>query len=85
MKLTRDERKWLRDVQRVLDACPSDRLGFYTIGDPQVTVYNRTKEEKINALMDAHDKMDFPQAVQDAKADLHINLDFPACVHSVAG
>lgn len=85
MKLTSDERKWLADLQAVLDACPSKRLGFYTIGDPEVSVYDHTKEAKIDALMSAKDNLDFGGAVQEAKAEIGVWLRFPNCVHSVAG
>lgn len=85
MKLTTAERKWLREMQTLLDACPSNRLGFYTIGDPDVGVYDRTREAKINDIMDTHGKMDFPQAVLDAKAETDFVLTFPNNVHSVAG
>jgi hypothetical protein len=50
--LTRDELKWLRRVQRALDACPSDRLGFYTTGDRNVTVFDTDKSAEIDASYD---------------------------------
>lgn len=85
MKLNAAEKKWLSDLQAVLDACPSDRLGFYTIGDPSVSVYDRRKEKQINALMDAKDNLDFPGAVYEAKGETDVDIRFPQCVHSVAG
>jgi hypothetical protein len=84
MKLTPAERQWLADVQTVLDRCPSDRFGFYTIGDAQVTVYDRRQEAKINELMDTNQVSDFPIAVDRLKAEI-TELNFPQCVHSVAG
>jgi hypothetical protein len=86
VKLNRAEKQWISDLQAVLDACPSKRLGFYTIGDPQVTIYDRSKEKAINALMDSHlSSLDFGAAVEKAKASTDAVLDFPAHVHSVAG
>lgn len=40
-KLTAAERKWLGDLQAVLDKCPSQRLGGYTIGDANITIYDK--------------------------------------------
>lgn len=86
MRLTLTEKQWLWNLQIVLDKCPSNRFGFYTIGDAQVIVYDRTKEKEINALMDDPlSKIDFPTAVERAKAETDYRLDFPANVHSVAG
>lgn len=85
MKLTAAEKKWIADVQEVLAACPSDRLGFYTIGDPDVVIYDRTKEKKITDIQISHGNMDFGDAVRKANAVLDISVRFPAHVHSVAG
>lgn len=85
MKLTAAERRWLKDLQAVLDACPSQRLGFYTIGDHDVSIYDRSKEAEINEALDANERMDFPSAVLKAKAETDTWLKFPAHVHSVAG
>ena len=35
-ELTAEERKWVKQVQKVLDKCPSKRIGFYTIGDNNI-------------------------------------------------
>ncbi len=40
MKLTKAENKWLEDLKAILASCPSKRLGFYTIGDPGISVYD---------------------------------------------
>ncbi len=82
--LTDIERKWLNKLQKVLNECPSDRLGFYTIGDPMVTVYDRTKEA---AIINRQDKScdDFGAAVTHCGADLNAYLTFPAQVASAAG
>lgn len=45
--LTAEERKWVRRVQKALKDCPSKRIGFFTIGDPQVTLYDLDKYEEI--------------------------------------
>jgi hypothetical protein len=86
VKLNAAEKKWIAELQAVLDACPSKRLGFYTIGDPQISIYDLRKEEKIGEVQDRG--LDFAAAVEKAGAEIDgtfVHLDFPACVHSVAG
>ena len=82
--LTAAEIKWVKRVQRALDACPSDRIGFATTGDANVTLHDRTKENKIHAVMNRRG-CDFCQAVDEQNADFFLTLNFPSNVHSVAG
>lgn len=84
VKLTAEERKWLKKVQKALNECPSDRIGFFTIGDPQVVIYDRSKEKEIDAIMDSSNS-DWCGCVREAGADLDEVLYFPAHVHSTAG
>ena len=84
MKLTAAEKKWLSDFQSLLDACPSKRLAFYTIGDPCITVYDKTKDGAINEMMDSGKASDYGIAVDRLKAEI-VSLRFPSHVHSVAG
>lgn len=39
--LTKSEAKWLADVEALLLACPSKRLGAYTVGDAQLHIYDK--------------------------------------------
>lgn len=78
--LTAKERKWVEELQAVLDACPSKRLGFFTVGDPQISIYDRRKEKKL----DDPKYTDFCMAVADNDAHL-ADLRFPAPVCSTAG
>lgn len=39
--LTKKESAWLARLEKVLSSCPSDRLECYTIGDNNVTFYDR--------------------------------------------
>ena len=71
------ERKWLRDMQKLLNACPP-RFGFYTVGDPGLTVFDREKEH----LFD--DTRDMPGEVTKHDADL-ASLNFTTNVHGVCG
>ena len=62
---------------------PTDRLGFYTVGDFDLTVYDRTLEDEINAKQDTGN-VDFCQAVGELGA--YIGKVRSAChIHSTAG
>ncbi|CAI1771530.1 Uncharacterised protein [Serratia quinivorans] len=82
-KLTKKEQAWLDELQEVLNRCPSKNLGFYTIGDPMLHVYDLRKEQKID---DHHERngRDFCHSVSALDADF-CDLYFPAAVHSTAG
>lgn len=82
--LTDEEIKWLAKLQRVLDKCPSDRLGFFTTGDPTIHVYDFSKEKEINQLMNANDRLEFCNAVRKTGAEL-ATVVFPNSVHSTSG
>lgn len=82
--LTKAERAWLAELQEVLNRCPSKRLGFYTIGDPEITIYDRSKEDQITDVLDRRGNADFCTAVAENDAELS-NIKFPAPVHSTAG
>ncbi|WP_028113428.1 hypothetical protein [Ferrimonas kyonanensis] len=83
-KLTKAEAAWLKKVQKVLNECPSQRLGFFTIGDDSLMLYDKGREGEINQWMDRHPQ-DFPVAVEQLDADFGESLTFPTDVHSVAG
>ncbi|CAI2786454.1 Uncharacterised protein [Serratia ficaria] len=82
-KLNKKEKAWLGELQEVLNRCPSKNLGFYTIGDPVLYVYDRRKEQHLNDYMDRHG-LDFCKCVSALDADFG-DLDFPAAIHSTAG
>ena len=48
--LTQTEKDWLAKLQALLDECPSSRLGAYTIGDPELSLYDRHFEPEINKV-----------------------------------
>ncbi|MEQ5221011.1 hypothetical protein ABN242_03045 [Providencia alcalifaciens] len=83
-KLTKKELAWIEKVQKVLDECPSERLGFYTIGDPMVWIYDRSKENEVWGWMDKN-KGDFCFGTKAMDADFFTSIDFPAPVESTAG
>jgi hypothetical protein len=85
-ELTKKERDWIAELQTVLDKCPSKRLGFFTIGDPDITIYDLNKHKKITELMNKHGNYDFCTAVDELDAGFvggYIN--FPSPVASTAG
>ncbi|EMT6575467.1 hypothetical protein WMR74_001482 [Providencia rettgeri] len=83
-KLTKKELAWVEKVQKVLDECPSQRLGFYTIGDRDVFLYDRSKEHEVSEWRDKN-KKDFCFATKAVDADFLTSIDFPAPVESTAG
>ena len=83
-ELTKEELKWLKKVQKVINECPSKRLGAYTIGDTDITIYDSTLEDDICARLDSGESMDFGPAVHELNAYLG-SIDFPFNVHSTAG
>ncbi|CAI1110237.1 hypothetical protein [Serratia quinivorans] len=82
-KLTKKEQAWLDELQEVLNRCPSKNLGFYTIGDPALHVYDRRKDQQIDSYMDRHNR-EYCHAVREFDAEF-CDLYFPAAVHSTAG
>lgn len=83
-KLTKKELAWIKKVQKVLDECPSERLGFYTIGDRDVFLYDLSKENEVSEWMNKN-KGDFCWATKALDADFFTSIDFPAPVESTAG
>ncbi|QNQ52338.1 hypothetical protein [Serratia liquefaciens] len=82
-KLNKKERAWLDELQEVLNRCPSERLGFFTTGDTVIHVYDRSKDQEIDAHQDRHGR-DYCHSVMALDADF-CDLSFPAAVHSTAG
>jgi hypothetical protein len=75
--LTREERSWLRKMQNLIDKCPP-RLGFYTIGDPEIGVFDLDKESEFDGYKDLVREL--------GRCDAHLgSLRFPSSVHGVCG
>lgn len=47
-ELTKEEAKWVKQVNALLKKCPSKRLGFFTIGDREVFLYDITHQGEID-------------------------------------
>ena len=81
--MTKEEKAWIRKVQRALDSCPNkEKFGFYTIGDPDVTIYDKTLG--VDEAFDCRTWGDFGHTVNEFDAQLG-SFNFPSGVHSVAG
>ncbi|MGJ7086447.1 hypothetical protein [Morganella morganii] len=83
-KLTKEEIKWVEKVQKILNECPSKRIGFFTIGDSDVTLYDTAKMDEIMSYFDAG-KSEYGGAVEKAGALFGRSLVFPNCVDSTSG
>lgn len=52
MKLTKDEKAWVKRVNKVLADCPSTRLSFYAMGDPNIFIVDGDHTEEIDSVLD---------------------------------
>lgn len=82
--LTREEKQWIAQMQALLAACPSSRLGFYTIGDSDVTVFDRNVRDQWYQA-NGCPATDISEEVAKSGADLNTTLTFPSVVESRAG
>ncbi|WP_458047961.1 hypothetical protein [Providencia hangzhouensis] len=84
-KLTKKESAWVNKLQKVIDECPSERIGYYVTGaDNTVMIFDRTLYPEINRLLDKHN-WDFCLATHACDADFELRLEFPCSVESTAG
>lgn len=81
-ELTAAERKWLNDVQKVLNRCPSKRLGFATSGDRDITVYDSSFSDLIFKMLEREGGDYIPTA--DKLGAVFGVINFPAPVESTA-
>ena len=67
--LTKKEQAWLNELQDVLDRCPSPKkIGFYTIGDKSIYLYDLRRMDEIMEALDNRSSMDWCVAVHDMNA-----------------
>ncbi|MGL5093702.1 MAG: hypothetical protein ACRC8B_22840 [Aeromonas sobria] len=81
--LTKAEAKWIAELQALLNKCPSKRMVAYTIGDPELVIYDSSFSSAIGDILD-NSKKDVCQAVTMLGADL-ASITFPFPVESTAG
>jgi len=83
--LTKAERAWLIELQELLNRCPSKRIGFITIGDPSVTIYDVQREDEIDQEQQATG-CEWGTAAARIEADFGgVCLFFPNAVQSTSG
>jgi hypothetical protein len=83
--LTKAEKAWLKKLEKVLMNPPTDRLGLSTIGDPNLSVHDSSRDHEINEILDSSNgSADFCEAVEELDAELGSVRSFCA-IHSVAG
>ena len=52
MILTKEEKAWVKKLNKLLGQCPSDRLGFYAGGDPGIVIIDNSHLDDIDAELD---------------------------------
>lgn len=77
-KLTKKEREWVAEVNEVMSRCPSDRLMFFTGGDPDVGIYLKKREQAVMAY-----KGDVIHVLQANGWLIAETITFPAPVEAV--
>ncbi|EPA9109503.1 hypothetical protein [Serratia marcescens] len=82
-ELTAAEKKWVSDVQKVLNRCPSKRLGFATAGDRDITIYDNAFSQAIEDHIFSNGTGDFIPTAERLGAVLG-EVTFPANVESTA-
>ncbi len=71
-------------VNALLAKCPSKRLGFYTIGDNDIMLYD-AEQFKNRGLIDDHRDLIFVLDDNKLKFDSAFSIEFPSQVESVCG
>lgn len=84
-ELTSEETKWVSDLQAVLDRCPSRRLGFYTIGEDSICMWDVEKYDAVFSALRDRLVADLGSAVECCSAGFDETITFPNPVESVAG
>lgn len=83
-ELTKEEKAWVKKLNTFLAKCPSKRIGFYTIGDRTVFLFDVTHYKEICEVMD-NGGGDWSGCVNEIGAGFDEELIFPNQVESVAG
>ncbi len=82
--LTKPEKAWLKKLEKLLMNPPTNRIGFYTIGDCELAAYDRTKEDEIHEALDRNERSDFGPCVDALDARFR-SIQSACAIHSVAG
>jgi hypothetical protein len=90
MKLTKKEEAWLLRFEKTMAAAPpslGNKVWAYTIGDSDITLYNKAKFDKHfeeNPINESFDTRDHCTLVADSDSEL-MSIGFPPPVESTAG
>ncbi|ERK06092.1 hypothetical protein L580_2776 [Serratia fonticola AU-P3(3)] len=79
-KLTAEEKKWVKQVNALLKKCPSKRIGFYTIGDDSIGLYDKDYQDEIDAA-----DVDLVPALNKTGYGFSEDIYFPGPVQGVCG
>jgi len=80
---TKEEKAWMKKVENLLMNPPTERLGFYTTGDADLTVYDKTHDPEID-LMQRVEEEDFCVCVERFGAEIGV-IRSASNIHSTAG
>ena len=72
--LNTKEKKWLERLEKVLMSCPTERLECYTIGDSDLTFYDKNVLLAHEANNDNKEDQDISPACEDCGAHLGVVL-----------
>jgi len=84
MRLTKKEEQWLDEFQELMNRCPSKRFSSFTTGDPEIVIFEASKEREVNDLLDSGDVNDFHQGVNCTGCEIE-RITMPFVVNSTAG
>ncbi|EIQ1566484.1 hypothetical protein ACVZ7L_004579 [Salmonella enterica subsp. enterica serovar Braenderup] len=82
--LTKQEKAWVKKLNKLLAECPSNRIAFATTGDCEVSLFDVTRYDEIFDEVDKG-KSEFIPAAMRIVAAFNESLTFPNQVESTAG
>lgn len=81
--LTAKEKAWIKEVEAVLARCPSTRLNSYTIGDAEISLYDKPVADAWEQA-NGYPQLDAGQIHERAGSFLGV-INFPFQIDSCAG
>lgn len=80
---TKEEKAWFKKLEKLLMNPPSNRIGFYTVGDNRLSAYDKSQEPEIQSYLDSG-SYDFCNGVEHLDAAL-CDVSTEMAIHSTAG
>ncbi|WP_211837975.1 hypothetical protein [Proteus terrae] len=77
-KLTKKELAWANKLQKVIDECPSERIGFYTFGENTLHLYNKEAESGYVERSLPSRQYGFVESVCNSDADFSHSIELPS-------